>query len=179
METDNSEAIPDSIVDAIPPLPTNTPGEVSFEGLGYVDGILRNREDYFASIFDDKNIYKHIGRLLMIIVALCFFHGLIMGTSQGYQQMIASAIKVPLLYLLTLVVCFPVLYVVNVVMGSRLGFLQTFTLILLAIALNAILLASCAPIVLFFTFTGADYDFLKLLHVVIFGFSGVWAMRGL
>jgi hypothetical protein len=72
-----------------------------------------------------------------------------------------------------------VLYVVIVIMGSRLSFRQTFALILLALALNSILLASCATIVLFFTITGADYDFLKLLHVLIFAFSGAWGMMGL
>jgi hypothetical protein len=78
-----------------------------------------------------------------------------------------------------LAVCYPVLYVVNVVMGSRLSFLQTLSLILMAVTMNAILLASCAPIVLFFTLIGTDYNFLKLLHVAVFGFSGLWAMFGL
>jgi len=56
---------------------------------------------------------------------------------------------------------------------------QTLALILLAMALNAILLASCSSIVLFFTITGAQYHFLKLLHVVIFAFSGMWGMFAL
>jgi len=151
--------------------------------LAYVDGILRHREDYFAGVFENKDIGKQIGMLFGIIISLSAFYGLVMGTSSGIPagvpQMVSSAVKVPLLYLLTLVVCYPVLYVINVIMGSRLGFLQTLALILVAIALNAILLASCAPIVLFFTITGANYDFLKLLHVLILGFSGIWAMVGL
>ena len=145
----------------------------------YVDGILRHRESYFTSIFENRYVPRQIFMLLMIIIALSGFHGLIMGTSSGILQMLSSAVKVPVLYLLTLVVCYPVLYVVNVIMGSRLSFLQTLALILLAVAMNAILLASCTPIVLFFTITGADYHFLKLLHVLIFAFSGAWAMLGL
>jgi hypothetical protein len=149
----------------------------------YVDGILRHREDYFTDVFENKEIGKQVGLLVGIIVALSAFYGVVMGASSGIPggipQMLSSAVKVPVLYVLTLVVCYPVLYVINVIMGSRLGFLQTLTLILVAIALNAILLASCAPIVLFFTFTGANYDFLKLLHVLILGFSGLYAMVGL
>ncbi len=147
--------------------------------LGYVDGILRHREDYFGRIFDREEVGKQIGLLLGIIVVLSGFHGLIMGTSSGILQMLSSGVKVPVLYLLTLAVCYPVLYVINVIMGSRLSFVQTLALILLAMALNAILLASCSPIVLFFTLTGAQYHFLKLLHVVIFAFSGMWGMFAL
>ena len=147
--------------------------------LGYVDGILRHRESYFTSIFDNKDVPRQMFLLLTIILCLSGFHGFIMGTSSGFPQMLSSAVKVPLLYLFTLVVCYPVLYVVNVIMGSRLGFSQTLALILLALAMNAILLASCAPIVLFFRITGARYDFMKLLQVLIFAFSGVWAMLAL
>jgi len=147
--------------------------------LAYVDGILRHRERYFTNIFDNKDVPRQMFLLSMIIICLSSFHGFIMGTSSGFPQMLSSAVKVPLLYLFTLVVCYPVLYVVNVIMGSRLGFSQTLALILLALAMNAILLASCAPIVLFFRITGARYDFMKLLQVLIFAFSGVWAMLGL
>ncbi|MCB9769063.1 MAG: actin-binding WH2 domain-containing protein [Candidatus Omnitrophica bacterium] len=148
--------------------------------LGYLDGILRNREDYFAGIFEGRAIGKNLAYLFIIVIGLSAFYGITMGASKGLSlQLLATAIKVPLLYLLTLLVCYPVLYVVIVIMGSKLSFLQTFALIMLAIALNSILLASCAPIVLFFTLTGADYDFLKLLHVTIFAFSGAWGMAGL
>lgn len=147
--------------------------------LPYVDGVLRHREEYFAGVFENRQVTRQVGLLLAIIVSLSSFYGLIMGTSSGIPQMLSSAAKVPILYLLTLLVCYPVLYVVVVIMGSRLTFLQTLALILLAVALNSILLASCSPIVLFFTITGTDYYFLILLHVAIFGFSGVWAMLAL
>ena len=148
--------------------------------LEYLDGLLRNREDYFARIFEGQEIGKNLFYLFLIVIGLSVLYGFMMGASKGLSpQLFASAIKVPILYLLTLLVCYPVLYVVIVIMGSKLTFLQTFALIMLAIALNSILLASCAPIVLFFTLTGADYDFLKLLHVTIFTFSGAWGMAGL
>lgn len=151
--------------------------------LEYMDGLLRHRDAYFTSIFRGDDILWHLGRMLTIIVALGAGYGVVMGAMAGIPaglpQMVSSAIKAPLLFLLTLAVCYPVLYVVNVVMGSRLSFLQTLALICMAVTMNAILLASCAPIVLFFTIIGTGYNFLKLLHVAIFGFSGLWAMAGL
>lgn len=146
---------------------------------GFLDGILRRREDYFSEVFNDRGVGRQIGRLLATIILLSAFYGVMMGTASGFWFMVASAVKVPILFLLTLLICYPVLYVVNVLMGSRLNLLQSLALILLAIALDAILLASCAPIVVFFTLTGANYHFLKLLHVLIFAFSGVWGMIAL
>ena len=90
--------------------------------------------------------------------------------------MLSSGLKVPALYLLTLLVCYPVLFIILVLMGSRLGFLQTLALILLALTLNSVLLAAFAPIVIFFIMTGSTYDFVKLLHVFVMAFSGFWAM---
>jgi hypothetical protein len=65
---------------------------------------------------------------------------------RGLLQTLSSAVKVPALYLLSVAICFPLLYIVLVLMGARLRFVQTLSLILLAITLNAVLLASCAPI---------------------------------
>jgi hypothetical protein len=76
-------------------------------------------------------------------------------------------------------ICFPVLFVVLVLMGSRLSFMQTLALILLALTLNSILLAAFAPIVLFFIITDSSYDFVKIAHVAVMGFSGMWAMAAL
>jgi hypothetical protein len=64
-------------------------------------------------------------------------------------------------------------------MTLRFAFAAGLALILMALAFNSVLLASCAPIVLFFAFTGASYHFMKLLHVVICAFSGLWAMTAL
>jgi hypothetical protein len=147
--------------------------------LEYMDGVLRRQENFLATIVANRDVGKQILFSLAAIAGLSLVHGVIMGSSSGMLQMLSSGVKVPVLYLLTLMICFPVLYVVNVVMGSQLGFLQTFALIVQALALNAIILASCSPIALFFTFTGARYDFLKLLHVAIFGFSGLWGMFAL
>lgn len=151
------------------------------------DGLLRRRESYFEAIFQGKEVSALIRWSLYASILLSSIYGLTMGAAHfmtgdwlnGLAQSLSSAVKLPLLYLLSLVVCIPVLYFVIVLMGSRLSFRQTLALLLLAVAMNAILLAGCAPIVLFFVLTGSDYLFIKLLHVFIFTFSGAWAMMAL
>jgi hypothetical protein len=154
--------------------------------LGLIDGILRRREEYFSEIFRGEKLRERIGSYLTIVAVLSLVYGLTMGASgfaagfnRGLLQMISSGIKVPALYLLTILICFPVLFVVLVLMGSRMSFLQTLALILLAVTLNSILLAAFAPIVLFFIITDSSYDFVKLAHVAVMGFSGIWAMAAL
>lgn len=138
--------------------------------------ILTQQECNYTNIFENKQVPKFVGQLLFIIILLSGFYGLVMGIESGYSQMISSALKVPILYLLTLFICYPALFVVNVLMGSKLTFWQLLALILSAIGLNSILLACFAPIAIFFTLTGASYHFMKLLHVFVFAFGGIWGM---
>lgn len=151
-----------------------------------LDQILRRREAFFERIFAGDRIGRQIAWFLAAIILLSGFYGMTMGLigftsdfERGILQTMASAVKVPALYLLSVAVCYPVLFIVIVLMGSRLSFGQTLALILMALTLNSVLLASCAPVTVFFIVTGSDYHFIKLLHVLIFAFSGIWAMMAL
>jgi hypothetical protein len=151
-----------------------------------LDRLLREREEFFDVLFAGREVWKYCRVFGLIAIVLCALYGLTMGATawtgswqKGLAQMTAASIKLPLLYLVSLTVCFPVLYIVLVLMGSKLRFGQGLALILMALAFNSVLLASCAPIALFFAFTGASYQFIKLLHVAICTFSGLWAMAAL
>jgi hypothetical protein len=153
---------------------------------GLLDGLLRRREAFFEEIFIGHEVGRRIRWYLLAIVLLSGLYGLTMGgigltadLQKGFLQMVTSAVKVPVLYVFSVAICFPVLYIVLVLMGARLTFAQTLSLILLALTLNSVLLASCAPILVFFMVTGSDYNFIKLLHVAAFAFSGCWAMMAL
>ena len=154
--------------------------------LSLLDNILRRRESFFTEIFEGTNLGQRIRQFLFAIVVLSFIYGITMGVSafavgwnRGGLQMLSSGLKVPMLYLLTLLVCYPVLFTILVLMGSRLSFIQTLALILLALTFNSVLLAAFAPIVAFFSITGSSYPFIKLLHVLIMTFSGFWGMMAL
>jgi hypothetical protein len=116
------------------------------------------------------------------------FGSLILGSSYGLfmgiygatrpddptvMQLFATTAKVPLLFLLTLVVTFPSLYVLSALAGSRLKFQETLRLLLAAIAINLALLASLGPVVGFFTLSTQSYPFMIVLNVLFFGVSGI------
>src|SRR5687767_6602481 len=87
--------------------------------MGLLDSILRRREDFFAEVFERTQLGVRNRSFLLSIITLSAFYGLTMGASaftkgveHGFLQMLASSIKVPALYLLTLLVCYPVLFII-------------------------------------------------------------------
>lgn len=87
------------------------------------------------------------------------------------------ALKIPLLFLLTLAVCALALYILNLVFGLGLRFVPAITLMLFALAATGVLLAVFAPIVLFFTAVTANYHFMKVMHVLVFGIAGLYGVK--
>lgn len=89
-----------------------------------------------------------------------------------WQQLVASTVKVPALFLLTLLVTFPSLYVFNSLMGSRLRFMSNLRLLVGALGVTLAVVASFGPIVAFFSLSTTNYPFIVLLNVVTFGIAG-------
>jgi hypothetical protein len=84
--------------------------------------------------------------------------------------------KVPALFLLTLLVTLPSLYVFNALVGSRLTLRSMVRLMVAALAVMLAVLASIGPIVAFFSFTTTSHPFMILLNVLVFGISGCLGM---
>jgi hypothetical protein len=95
------------------------------------------------------------------------------GKGMGVPQMIASMVKVPALFLLTLVVTFPSLYVFNALIGARLDFLSALRMLMAAIVVNLAVAASFGPIVGFFTLSTTSYPFMVVLNVSLLGVAGI------
>src|SRR5205085_4282135 len=117
--------------------------------------------------------------LTVVLVLLGFFTGGCVGCfavfREGgpyFQQLVASTIKVPLLFALTLHVTFPSLYVFNALVGSRLRCVAMLKLLVAALGVTIALLASFGPITAFFSVTTTSYPFM-LLNVLIFAGAGV------
>lgn len=90
-----------------------------------------------------------------------------------YMQLLATTIKVPALFYLTLLVTFPSLYVFNALVGSRLSVTSVLRLLIASLAVNLAVLASLGPIVLFFSLTTTSYPFVVLVNVIVFTVAGV------
>jgi hypothetical protein len=104
-------------------------------------------------------------------VAMGLF-GLLRPVHATWKQALANSVKVPLLFLLTLVVAFPSLYAFSALADSKLRIRETLKLLLVAVAIDLVLLASFAPVTAFFTVSTTSYPFLVLLNVAFFAISG-------
>lgn len=123
--------------------------------------------------------FDKFDRFLLVGVGLLYLsYGFSMGLFRGLFPALIAGAKLPFLFLFTLLVCFPPLYVLNCLEDLRLSPAQTFRLLLVATSANAAAVASMTPVSLFFTLTAFDrtYQFLVLMHVAFFAFSGFTSM---
>ena len=88
-------------------------------------------------------------------------------------QVVASMVKVPLLFYLTLFVTLPSLYVFNSLVGSRLTLGTVVRLLVASLGVMVAVLASLGPIVAFFSVSTASYPFMLLFNVVVYTVAGV------
>lgn len=150
----------------------------------YIDHLLRNRESVVADLKDDGKVSEVTRTCFKVFVMLTVLYGLIMGAQSllhgygmGWMYSLASAVKLPLLFLLSLGVCLPLLYVLNVLIGPRAQFRVVLGILMSSLAVTSILLAACALILAFFMLSTTSYPFVVLLNVVIFTVAalyGVW-----
>lgn len=144
-----------------------------------LDSILRGEATQPAAL-REGTIEIPLGRLTVVIVVLGMIYGVCMGCfalfredGPVYLQTLASTLKVPALFFLTLVVTFPSLYVFNALMGSRLNVLAVLRLLVASLGVNLAVLASLGPIVAFFSVSTTSYPFMVLLNVLVFTVCGV------
>jgi hypothetical protein len=143
-----------------------------------LDRILRGEATRAADL-QDGNLRVPVVGLFVLIDLLGIIYGACMGLfsltpgGSGHpMQLIAAMLKVPALFLLTLLVTFPSLYVFNALVGSRLMILSVLRLLIASLAVILAVLASIGPIVAFFSFTTTSYEFMILLNVLVFAISG-------
>jgi len=160
------------------PVPATARTGASGYGL-FLSQLLSDREQFFAEVADGRDLGGKITRSLVTLLALCAFYGGAAGAYAGPIQALSAALKLPVLFAGTLVICFPAFFVIQVLVGSRLRLAQVLALTTGALALSAIVLAAIVPVTLFFLLTGGNYYFLELLHVVIVLGSGLVGMVAL
>ena len=137
--------------------------------------VFQDKESFFREI-DKKRSNQLIYKQIIIICLFGFLYGLVMGGYHSFPQAISSGVKVMVLFLSALIICFPSFYIIQLVLGSKMPFRQMVIIILSGFVLASTITLSFAPIVIFFLITGDNYHFLQLLHVGIFIFSGVFGL---
>jgi hypothetical protein len=142
-----------------------------------IERILRDRTGIWDQIIAERGLPKLILRMLLSSGISLAAYGAVLGASSGWLQALVSTVKLPLLFLVTLAICLPTLYLFNLVFGARLSVLQACALIMVAITVTSVLTFAFAPISLFFLITARSYAFFKLLNVAILTLTAIVGLR--
>jgi len=138
---------------------------------------LQNRDEFFDKLAREENVGKRLLRLSLLLTALLFVYGVIMGSNSGILQALTAGVKVPLLFFLSLVICFPAFFILQYILGSTMKVSQMAAIIMSGFVLTGAVMVSFTPIVVFFLLTGGNYHFMQLLHVAIFALAGIFGMK--
>ena len=125
-----------------------------------VESLLRSRDRF--SIDATRVPWMPLGALVCLAG---FAYGASMGFSDGrLLQSLYSGLKVPMLFVLTSLVCLPNFFVVNTLLGLRPDFAAACRGIVAAQATGAVCLASLAPFTLFIYASSDDYDLALIFN---------------
>lgn len=162
-----------------PPRGADSPGSARSRYPDFLALLLGDRERFFTEVVEGKDLGRKLRFSLLTLVVLGAAYGFFAGIYSGALQGVSSGLKLPLLFLITLLVCFPAFFVVQSLVGSRLRLLQVVVLVSAALALTTLLLSAFVPIVGFFLITGSNYYFLQLLHIAVVLVAGLFGMYAL
>jgi hypothetical protein len=142
-----------------------------------IERILRDRQGIWQQIVAEGDLNALTGRMLASSAIALACYGAVLGAFHSPLMALTSALKLPLLFLVTLAICLPTLYLFNLVFGARLSVRQSLALVMVAITVTSMLAVAFAPISLFFLITAPDYGFFKLLNVAILTLSALVGLR--
>jgi hypothetical protein len=122
----------------------------------------------------------------VIVVALCgAVYGAVMGAFGGFDgdrplQILFSAIKVPMLILVTTMLAMPSYFVVNALFGLRNDFGQAFRAVVSTQTAVAIVLAALAPFTALWYASTKDYNEATTFNALMFAVASLaaqWVLR--
>lgn len=116
--------------------------------------------------------------VLLTILLGGLLYGAVMGTSQGigpdnFLQITFSAVKVPILLMVTFSLCLPSYFVLNTLFGLRDDFPQALRALLTTQAGITVLLCALAPYTAFWYINFQHYQLAILFNGMIFGIASI------
>ena len=153
------------------------------KGIKHLDRLLRGDATHPTAL-RYGTVVVPVKELAAVIFLFGISYGLCMatftmasGTDAVIERTIATMLKVPLLFFLTLAITFPSLYIFNSLIGSRLSADAVLQLLISALGVMMAVLASMGPIIAFFSLSTTSKSFMLLLNVVVFAVSGFLGLR--
>lgn len=149
--------------------------------LSVVDELIKRREDFYETLVEGKNFKEYFIGSTLAIFLFSFIYGLTMGSYSGGLQILYSAIKIPILLLVSLYLTMPTYYLLYTLLGGKRSLSQTVILLVSSITIMATVLIALVPVNLFFIITAVKssltYAFTVLLNITVFALGGSFALH--
>lgn len=141
--------------------------------LAEVDALLRDRSGVLARIEAGRALAPLTRTLIATIAVGAALFGVAIGSYRGGVQIAYAAIKLPMVLLVTAVVCAPTLSAVGFALGRPVSLARDLSLLVASLATGALVLLAEAPLVL--AARAADLDY----HRAILAASGCAAVAAI
>lgn len=145
----------------------------------YADRVLRAEPTLIRPDPHGKpSLARRLASLAAVMLAFGTFYGGMMGTFGGVapqrlEQIAYSAIKVPMLLTVTFALSLPSFFVINTLLGLRDDFGRVLRALVASQAGLTIVLASLAPITVFWYASVPSYGLAKLFNTGVFGIASL------
>ena len=139
--------------------------------------LLKSPQKMAETIAGQANLLRSALILLGSAVACHAVFGLALGMFGGLTVAAMDIVKVPLVAVCSLLLCFPSLYVLACVGGAPLSLSQTFILGCSYLAMVGLLLVGLAPVAWLFAVSTNNVPFVVFLTMVIWFIATAFAAR--
>ncbi|TET32799.1 MAG: hypothetical protein E3J72_18825 [Planctomycetota bacterium] len=144
----------------------------------FVHSLLSESAGHYHALGQMPLSVERLFCLLLVIFAGTFLFGAATGCYVAGHQIWITGLKVPLLFLSTLAICAPSMYILSLLIGARLSFMQALTVALTTIAVTSLVMVGWAPVMFVFARTlmpreYPHYLFLLLLALVSVGSGAI------
>ncbi|MCK5561246.1 MAG: hypothetical protein KAJ51_11650 [Thermoplasmata archaeon] len=134
------------------------------------------QKNVIKNIKKNRNLASYLIETHLVILLCTLIYGAVLGYYVKGYQIILNAVKIPLLFLITLYIAIPIIFIVDVLLENKISFPQMSSLLLLGFTSTSVVLITFTPLMLFFILTTKDYFFIVMLNIVICSFAGYFGI---
>jgi hypothetical protein len=147
--------------------------------LSVIEDFLKRSDEFLKNLIDEKGLTNYFVDSNLAILVLSAVYGATMGAWAGGLSIVFSALKVPMLLLISLYLTIPSYYVLYSLLGGKRTLRQTAMLLLFSFTVMSTVLIALVPINLFFVITTTrssnTHAFIVLLNIAVFTLGGFFA----
>jgi hypothetical protein len=132
-----------------------------------LNDLIKNDGKMREDIRLNRNLDKYILECHLFILLFSFLYGVVTGLFVGGLQILLNAVKIPVVIFGIIYISLPIFIVFNAFLDNNINVKQIIATFMAGFAIFTIILATFAPLILLFSTTTADVEFIILMHTSV------------